>query len=144
MRHIIQARQKVPKGGEAEKMSQREQINQIKTSLMKLPQFRSRCAMCHTKKSKSGFIFHHRNYIQDEKTYSDFPNGLAYHQYLEPLIRADPKRFRLLCSDHHQALERALRYGPSLWRRLNWLRRDTLKARAEDRTKPKTIIHKIT
>ena len=112
-------------------MNQREKVLAIKQALMRLPNFKSRCALCHTKKSRSGFTFHHKRYIPGELTYSNFPNTLSYYQYLEPLIRADPKRFMLLCSDHHQALERALRYNNTTWQRLNRLRRETIRARQD-------------
>ena len=108
-------------------MSQREKVLAIKSSLAKL--YRSRCMMCGAKKSKSGFTFHHIWYESGEKTYRDFPNPLAYYEYLAPLIRANTGRFMLLCSDHHQALERACRYGDRMWRKLGRLRARTLKAR---------------
>lgn len=112
-------------------MNQKEQVQTIKQSLMRLPRFRSRCALCHSKKHKSGFTFHHKRYLPGELTYSNFPNPLAYYQYLEPLVRADPNRFILLCSDHHQALERSLRYSDKTWSRLNRLRSETIRSRQE-------------
>jgi len=108
-------------------MNQRDQVLAIKTELAKL--YRSRCAICHCKKSRSGFTFHHIWYWKDEKTYKDFDNTLQYYQYLKPLIIKEPQRFLYLCSDHHQALERTCRYGDKLWQRLNKYRRITLRSR---------------
>lgn len=96
------------------KMNQREQVNQIKTDLARHPRFRSKCYVCHTKKSKSGFTFHHIWYIETDKTYSDFANTLEYYTYLKPIIQKEPRRFLYLCSDHHQALERMARWGKNL------------------------------
>lgn len=103
-------------------MNQRERVNQIKTELARHPRFRSQCYICHTKKSKSGFTFHHIAYADWEKTYSDFPNALEYYTYLKPIIKNNPKRFLYLCSDHHQALERMARWGKNLPRLIRAVR----------------------
>lgn len=108
-------------------MNQKEQVGAIKKELGRL--YRSRCAMCGAKKSESGFTFHHIWYLPNEKTYRDFPNALQYYEYLAPLIRNNTGRFMYLCSDHHQALERACRYGDKLWKKLNRLRARTLRSR---------------
>lgn len=107
--------------------NQRDQVLAIKAGLARL--YRSRCAICHCKKSKSGFTFHHLYYLPAEKTYKDFANTLSYYQYLEPIILAQPDRFLYLCSDHHQALERCCRYGDKTWRKLNRYRTLTLRSR---------------
>lgn len=103
-------------------MNQREKTNQIKAELARHPHFRSRCYICHCKKSKSGFTFHHIIYADWEMTYSDFKTPLEYYTYLKPIIENNPKRFLYLCSDHHQALERMARWGKNLPRLIRAVR----------------------
>ncbi len=103
-------------------MNQRERLLALKAELARHPRFRSRCYICHCKKSKSGFTFHHITYADWEKTYSDFPNALEYYTYLKPIIENNPKRFLYLCSDHHQALERMARWGKNLPRLIRAVR----------------------
>lgn len=95
-------------------MNQRRKLLALKAELARHPRFRSRCHICHCKKSKSGFTFHHIWYESWELTYSDFKTPLEYYTYLKPLIQSNPKRFLYLCSDHHQALERMARWGKNL------------------------------
>ncbi len=87
-----------------------QQILQIKSSLARLPRFKSRCYVCQTKKSKRGFTFHHLWYIINDVVRKNFPKSLAgtlqYYQKLEPLIREEPKRFLYVCNPHHQAITR--------------------------------------
>ena len=109
-------------------MNQREKANQIKTELARHPRFRSRCYICHCKKSKSGFTFHHIWYVPEDRTFSDFDNVLDYYQYLYPIIKLNPNRFLYLCSDHHQAIERMARWGKNLPRLIRAVRM-TQKAR---------------
>lgn len=101
-----------PPGGS--QVNQKEQVNLIKTRLARHPRFRSQCYVCHCKKSKSGFTFHHIWYEDNERTYSDFKHAIDYYEYLYPLVLKNPKRFLYLCSDHHQALERMARWGKNL------------------------------
>lgn len=113
-------------------VSRQSQARDLKTQLARHHRFKSRCAICHTKRSKSGFTFHHLWYNNNEKTYKDFRDPLAYYEYLGPIIRANPKQFVYLCSDHHQALERICRYGEKNWKRLSRLRGITLASRAQN------------
>lgn len=73
------------------------------------------CFVCKKAKSKKGFLFHHKQYITNDIVHSSYQKNssgsLQYHKDLAPLIRKNPKRFLYLCSPHHQALERLLRYG---------------------------------
>lgn len=73
------------------------------------------CFVCKKAKSKRGFSFHHKHYIADDVIYSNYPKNssgsLQYHKDLAVLIRKNPRRFIYLCSPHHQAVERLLRYG---------------------------------
>lgn len=84
-------------------------------SLAKL--FNSRCYVCHAKcKTGKYFAIHHITYIPGEKIYSDFkddkgkPDRLAYYTYLAPIVRANPKRFALLCNTHHTAVTHLTRF----------------------------------
>lgn len=95
-----------------------QQIKLIKAALARLPRFRSRCYVCHTAKSRSGFTFHHLWYEPGEPTYKDFKTPLQYYQNLQMLVRQNPKRFLYVCSDHHQAIERNARWGAKNFRRL--------------------------
>lgn len=99
-------------------MNQRERINRIKAELALLPRFKSRCFVCHCKKSKSGFTFHHLWYEPYELTYKDFKNPLEYYENLKLFVQANPKRFLYVCSDHHQAIERNARWGSKNFARL--------------------------
>ena len=73
------------------------------------------CYVCKKPKSKKGMTFHHKRYIINDVVHSSYPKNssgnLQYYQDLAPLIRKNPKRFIYLCSPHHQAVERLLRYG---------------------------------
>lgn len=70
------------------------------------------------KKSKvigGNMTFHHKYYVANDIIHSNYPNNskgtLQYYKNLAPMIRKNPRRFLYLCSPHHQALERLLRYG---------------------------------
>jgi hypothetical protein len=70
------------------------------------------------KKSKvpgGSMTFHHKRYIPNDVVHSSYPKNssgtLRYYTDLAPMIRRNPRRFLYLCSAHHQALERLLRYG---------------------------------
>lgn len=73
------------------------------------------CFVCKKSSSKKGMTFHHRFYIADDVVHSKYPKNpagtLQYYKDLAPLIHSNPKRFFYLCSPHHQAVERLLRYG---------------------------------
>ena len=116
---VLQGLLPEPRGSD---MNQRERLLALKADLARHPRFRSRCYICHCKKSKSGFTFHHIVYADWEKTYSDFKNPLEYYEYLAPIIVNAPERFLYLCSDHHQALERMARWGKNLPRLIRAVR----------------------
>ncbi|MFI5416440.1 MAG: hypothetical protein ACHQW9_00105 [Nitrososphaerales archaeon] len=119
-------------------MNQKEKLTKLKQDLAKHPRFRSRCYICHCKKSKSGFTFHHIWYEPYDLTYKDFKTSLAYYTNLKPFIAQTPERFLYLCSDHHQALERMARWGKNLDRLIKAVKM-TQKARsAASRTLHKT------
>ena len=75
------------------------------------------CYVCKKPKSKKGMTFHHKKYIINDVVHSNYPKNssgtLQYYKDLAPLIRKNPRRFIYLCSPHHQAVERLLRYGDS-------------------------------
>ena len=103
-----------------------QQILEIKSSLARLPRFKSRCYVCHTKKSRKGFTFHHLWYVLNDVIRKDFPKSLAgtlqYYQKLEPLIRKDPKRFLYVCNPHHQAITRLRMWGKNMSRLIKAVR----------------------
>jgi len=77
------------------------------------------------KKSKvmgGSMTFHHKKYIVNDVVHSNYPKTsigtLQYYKDLAPLIRKNPRRFLYLCSPHHQAVERLLRYGDSTYKAL--------------------------
>ena len=82
--------------------------------------------------------FHHLWYLPGELTYSDFADPLVYYEELENLVRQNPKRFLYLCSDHHQAVERNVRWGDTNFKRLVRAVRMTKQSRVYNQ-KPKTI-----
>src|SRR3990167_9595676 len=101
-------------------MNKQQLVYQEKLVVAKLPNFKSRCAVCKTKITpRKGFTFHHLWYLNGERNYSDFDNDtLAYHTYLIPLIKENPNRFKLVCRNHHVILERMLRWNDASLRRL--------------------------
>ena len=99
-------------------MSYRKLANQIKVKIAKLPNFKSRCYVCHTKKTRKGFTFHHKFYSTSDRNYKDFENPLKYMVHLEPLIHQQPQQFLYVCNPHHQAIERLKRFGPKNFERL--------------------------
>ena len=99
-------------------LNKKDQINSIKARLARNPRFKSRCYVCHCKKSKSGFTFHHLWYEPYELTYKDYTDPLEYYQNLKLFVESNPKRFLYVCSDHHQAIERNARWGSQNFKRL--------------------------
>ena len=67
------------------------------------------------KQEGGNMTFHHKRYITNDVVHSNYPKNssgtLQYYKDLAPLIRENPRSFIYLCSPHHQALERLLRYG---------------------------------
>ena len=98
---------------EVEALNKIQQVKDIKAKLAK--KFGSKCYLCGTERTKRGFTFHHRWYIQNDVTHSQFPKNtsgtLEYYTKLTPLIRSNPKRFRYLCNPCHQSFERIFRFG---------------------------------
>lgn len=103
-------------------MTDKDQVYKIILSLAKL--FQSRCYVCHKKCTEGKyFVIHHKIYKVNEKIYSDFkkngrPDRLAYYQYLEPIVRKEPKRFALVCNKDHFATETLKRYKKDKLKRL--------------------------
>ena len=91
--------------------------DEIKAIKMELAEryYEGVCFVCKKPKSKKGMTFHHKRYISNDVVHSNYPKNssgtLQYYKDLAPLIRKNPRRFIYLCSPHHQALERLLRYG---------------------------------
>lgn len=65
--------------------------------------FGSKCVGC-DKEYEPSFAFHHMNYFDDEKIYSDFDNTADYNLYVLPIVKRNPQRFRLVCCDCHQII----------------------------------------
>ena len=76
---------------------------------------RGKCIICKCKKSKSGMLVHHREYITNDVIYTNYPQNdsgrLQYYKDLEPMIRASTKRFSYICTKDHQSLTRICRFG---------------------------------
>lgn len=68
-----------------------------------------------SKVAGGNMTFHHKRYITDDVVHSNYPKNssgtLQYYRDLAPLVRKNPRRFIYLCSPHHQAVEKLLRYG---------------------------------
>jgi hypothetical protein len=91
----------------AEVMQQKRDVAQI---------FGGVCYVCGRKYGK-GFNFHHKKYIEGEKTYRDFKNPLHYTLYVIAMVLVDPDRFVLLCRKHHISVEMLKRYKyETFWR----------------------------
>ena len=80
------------------------------------------CYVCGRSKHKKGMVFHHKRYITNDVIHSNYPKNsagsLQYHKDLSIEIRKKPTRFLYLCSPHHQALERLLRYNKKTLKQL--------------------------
>ncbi len=66
--------------------------------------FNSKCIGCE-KEYEPSFAFHHFQYSDDEKIYSDFVITIDYNLYICPIVQKDPKRFRLVCCECHSIIE---------------------------------------
>jgi len=99
-------------------------IDQVKAIKQELATryFDGVCYVCGREHHKKGMTFHHKRYIANDVVHSNYPKNssgnLAYYQALAPLIRKKPTRFLYLCSIHHQAVERLLRYGSATRKKL--------------------------
>ena len=57
-------------------------------------------------------MIHHRKYIPGEKTHRDFKGKrLEYYLYLEPIVKKNSKRFRLLHVSCHSAVTKLSQWG---------------------------------
>ncbi len=100
-----------------------------------------RCRLCKAsdkidrnwkKVGRSGFVVHHLEYREGEKTHKDFDKSLkgriSYYTYLLPIIKKFKTKFRYLCNKcHHNFSTRfdKKRLGAPLLRRYLALRRET-------------------
>jgi len=91
------------------------------------------CFFCGARESKKGMTFHHIWYENNDVIHSNYPKNssgnIQYHKDLLKKIKENPKRFRYLCNNHHQALEKFLRYGDDMINKLMKERKRTLKLR---------------
>lgn len=98
-----------------------DQVRAIKQELAER-YFNGVCYVCGRDRHKKGMTFHHKRYIANDVVHSNYPKNasgnLKYYQDLAPLIRQKPTRFLYLCSIHHQAVERLLRYGAQTRKKL--------------------------
>jgi len=109
-------------------MNQKDKIYLLKHDVAGLRQFRRHCNVCQTPMVPSkGFVFHHLEYVKDDKTWSDFKDAdgkyglgeqLEYMRYLVKVIYKTPRRFLLLCHKDHYALEKLKRYSDLRLKRL--------------------------
>ena len=114
--------------------SEKAELNQLFYSVIK--KFYSRCFICHEPYNENtAFTIHHRKYLPNEKIYSDFrlTNGkldrLNYYRYLIPIVRTDPKRFRLLHHKHHWMAEDWAKSRPERFERTVTVAREINKRR---------------
>jgi len=107
------------------------QLQQIKERMAK--RYHSKCYFCGCKWHKKGMVFHHRKYIPNDVIYKNYPSSLQgriqYHLDLEVEIKKDPKRFRYLCNQDHQAFEKLMRFSDKKLNKLLRERKKTLKLR---------------
>ena len=113
-------------------MNQKDEIKFLKKKIGE-KYFGGKCYLCGTQWSRKGMTVHHIWYIKNDVTYDQFPKGtkgsIQYYTQLTPLIKTNPKRFRLLCNTCHQTLERFLRFGDKKFNALAKERKMTLKKR---------------
>ncbi|MEK6829270.1 MAG: hypothetical protein AABY15_04020 [Nanoarchaeota archaeon] len=121
------------------KKAEKEELNQLFLSVVRL--FGKKCWIC--KKPfdvNESFVFHHRDYRDEEKAYSDFrlPNGqldrLNYHRYLIPIIKIHYKEFRLVHNSHHWLGETFARAKPPQFERMVKMAREINKRRYSNKT----------
>lgn len=84
--------------------NKKEESDKLKRKIAAKPQFDLKCRIC-DKKFGKGFLFHHRRYVDGEKTWRDFKTTYDYNLYILPRVDEDPNRFRLFCKKHHNAVE---------------------------------------
>ena len=84
-----------------------------------------KCEVCHRKYSR-GFAFHHKSYVEGEKSYRDFTSSIRYNMYICPKIIKEPDRFALLCQAHHHVLENLKRWKPDKLDRLIKLAKESM------------------
>jgi len=84
------------------------------------------------KRGRGGFIAHHCEYRQGEKTHSDFTRTLKgrmeYYEYLIPIVKKFPKKFKYLCNKCHYNFSKHFaksRMGDKLLHKMMVLRRLT-------------------
>ncbi len=58
------------------------------------------CYICRKKYGK-GFLYHHKEYEDEDLKSDDFASTIWYHCYLLELILQQPERFRLFCRNCH-------------------------------------------
>jgi len=108
----------------------KEELNKQKERCGKM--LRNKCGICGCKKAKRGMIIHHRWYITNDVIYSKYPQNdagrLQYYKDLEPIIKANTKRFAYLCNTDHQSLSMFLRYGDKKFNALCLERKRSRKA----------------
>ena len=84
------------------------------------------------KRGRGGFTIHHLIYREGEKIHSDFEKSLkgriSYYEYLLPIVKKFPKKFRYLCNKCHFNFSKHFdknRMGDTLLRKMMKLRRET-------------------
>ncbi len=112
-------------------LNKRTELSNLKTKLGQ--RFGGTCYFCGCQWSKKGMTIHHIYYLKKDITYDQFPKGikgsLEYYTKLTPLIKANPKRFRYLCNNCHQAFERFMRFGDIKLNKMLKERKYTIKTR---------------
>ena len=94
-----------------ERNRDRNLVYQLIFELSKL--YDSECEMCLKvmKMPKPGFVIHHCEYVEGEKTHKDFRSRLKYYKYLGPIVQNRAKEgtlhryFAFLCNQCHHSLD---------------------------------------
>ena len=91
-----------------------------------------KCRIKGCRKPYAGLTAHHMRYIPNDVIYKNYKpynstNKLRYLTDLYPLVKQNKSRFKLLCSTHHQALEKLTRYSDTTLNQLLRMRREMRK-----------------
>ena len=94
-------------------MNKADELKQIQSKIYRLLGGKCKVTGCDRKK---GLTAHHMKYITNDVIYKNYKpynttNKVRYLTDLYPLVKNNKSRFKLLCSSHHQALEKLNRYS---------------------------------
>jgi hypothetical protein len=94
-------------------MTIKEEVEQQKLKCAKM--LGGKCRVCKCTASKRGMVIHHYWYVDNDVIYSNYPQNdsgrLQYYKDLEPMIKANPKRFAYYCNTDHHNVTAFSRFG---------------------------------